>query len=122
MTPFLKEAQDLFEYTRGLRRDFHMHPELGFEEVRTAGIVASELHKLGLEVTTGIAHTGVMAVLEGAKPGRVVLLRVDMDALPVNEATGAEYASQYGEDARLRARWPHGHRVDGSPLAACPPG
>jgi amidohydrolase len=111
MTPFLKEAQDLFEYTRGLRRDFHMHPELGFEEVRTAGIVASELHKLGLEVTTGIAHTGVMAVLEGAKPGRVVLLRVDMDALPVNEATGAEYASQ--STGKMHACGHDGHTAIG---------
>jgi amidohydrolase len=92
--PFLEEAQELFEYTRGLRRDFHRHPELGFQEVRTAGIVARELRELGLEVSTGIAKTGVVGLLEGARPGPVLLLRFDMDALPILEETGAEYASQ----------------------------
>jgi amidohydrolase len=90
---FLKEALELFDYTRALRRDFHMHPELGFREVRTAGIVSRELHSLGLEVTTGVAETGVVAMIEGG-PGPVVLLRFDMDALPIQEETGAEYASQ----------------------------
>jgi amidohydrolase len=94
MPDFLSTAQDLFEYTRALRRDFHSHPELGFQEVRTAGIVARELNTLGLEVTTGIAKTGVVALLEGGKPGPVILLRFDMDALPITEETGAEYASQ----------------------------
>jgi amidohydrolase len=94
MTDLLNEALDLFEYTRGLRRDFHRHPELGYQEVRTAGIVARELKALGLEVATGIAETGVVALLEGARPGPVALLRFDMDALPVQEETGAEYASQ----------------------------
>ena len=84
----------MFEYTRRLRRDFHMHPELGYQEVRTAGIVARELSELGLEVTTGIAKTGVVGMLEGGRPGQVVLLRFDMDALPITEQTGAEYASQ----------------------------
>lgn len=94
MTDFLTEAQQLFEYTRDLRRDFHRHPELGFKEVRTAGIVARQLGELGLEVSSGIAETGVVALLEGGQPGPVVLLRFDMDALPVQEETGAEYASQ----------------------------
>jgi amidohydrolase len=94
MPDFFREAQDLFEYTRELRRDFHRHPEMGFQEVRTAGIVARELNSLGLEVTTGIAKTGVVGLLEGDKPGPVILLRFDMDALPINEETGAEYASQ----------------------------
>ncbi len=93
MTDFLAKAKAFFDYTQTLRRDFHMHPELGFEEVRTAGIVAKELRELGLETTTGIAKTGVVALLEGAKPGPVVLLRFDMDALPIEEETGAEYAS-----------------------------
>jgi amidohydrolase len=91
---FLKEANQLFEYTRALRRDFHRHPELGFQEVRTAGIVASELRALGLEVTTAVAETGVVALLEGARPGPTALLRFDMDALPVQEQSNAEYASQ----------------------------
>ena len=94
MIDFLSEAEGLFEYTKSLRRDFHRYPELGFQEVRTAGIVAQELNKLGLEVTTGVAKTGVVALLEGSHPGPVVLARFDMDALPITEETGAKYASQ----------------------------
>jgi len=94
MADYYQEALALYEYTRALRRDFHRHPELGYQEVRTAGIVARELSALGLEVRTGIAETGVVALLEGAAPGPVVLLRFDMDALPIQERTGAEYASQ----------------------------
>lgn len=90
---FLTDARDVFPYTQELRRDFHRHPELGFQEVRTAGVVARELEKLGLEVHTGIADTGVIALIEGSAPGPVVMLRFDMDALPVLEQTGAEYAS-----------------------------
>lgn len=94
MIDFISEAQELFEYTRELRRDFHQHPELGFQEVRTAGIVARELTDLGLEVSTGVGKTGVVAILEGKKEGPVILARFDMDALPIQEETGAEYASQ----------------------------
>jgi amidohydrolase len=94
MTDFLNEAKVLFPYTQTLRRDFHMHPELGFHEIRTSGIVAKELEALGLEVTKGIGKTGVVGLLEGAKPGLTLLLRFDMDALPITEDTGAEYASQ----------------------------
>ncbi len=94
MPNFLSEAQALFEYTQSMRRDFHAHPELGFHEDRTAGIVAEELTTLGLEVRTGVGGTGVVALLEGAKPGPVVLVRADMDALPIREETGASYASQ----------------------------
>lgn len=93
MTDYLTQAQELFPYTQSLRRDLHMHPELGFREVRTAGIIARELQTLDMEVTTGIAKTGVIGLLEGAKPGPVVLVRFDMDALPVTEETGAPYAS-----------------------------
>lgn len=94
MTEWFSEANSLFEYTQSMRRDFHMHPELGFQEVRTAGIVAKELSALGLEVHTGIAGTGVVALIEGDRPGPVVLVRADMDALPITEETGAPYASQ----------------------------
>jgi amidohydrolase len=94
MPDFLSDAQALFKYTQSMRRDFHTHPELGFQEVRTAGIIAKELTALGLEVHTGIGITGVVALLEGAKPGPVVLVRADMDALPIREETGAPYASQ----------------------------
>jgi len=95
MTDILTEAQSHFPFTRALRRDFHMHPELGFNEIRTGGIVAKELEALGIEVTKGVGKTGVVGLLEGAKPGPTLLLRFDMDALPITEDTGAEYASQY---------------------------
>jgi amidohydrolase len=94
MIDFVTEARALFPYTQSMRRDFHIHPELGFHEVRTAGIVAKELESLGLEVTKGVGKTGVVGLLEGSKPGPTILLRFDMDALPIVEETGAEYASQ----------------------------
>ncbi|RPJ23995.1 MAG: amidohydrolase, partial [Chloroflexi bacterium] len=94
MIDLLKEAKELFPYTQSLRRDFHRHPELGFREVRTAGIVARELEALGIEVTKGVGKTGVVGLLEGSKPGPTLLLRFDMDALPIMEETEAEYASQ----------------------------
>jgi amidohydrolase len=93
MTDYLDEAQALFEYTRTLRRDFHQHPELGFQEIRTANIVAKELAGLGLEVKTGVGQTGVVGLLEGQSPGGVVLLRFDMDALPIVEENETDYAS-----------------------------
>ena len=93
MINYLDEAQELFEYTRDLRRDFHRHPEIGFKEIRTANIVANELTNMGLDVKTGVGQTGVVALLEGKTPGPVVLVRFDMDALPIQEETGAEYAS-----------------------------
>lgn len=94
MIDFLKEARLYFDYTQKLRRDFHAHPELGYQEIRTSGIISNELHKLGLEVTSGVAKTGVVALLKCRTPGPVALLRFDMDALPIGEKTGAVYASQ----------------------------
>jgi amidohydrolase len=76
------------------RRDIHEHPELSNREVRTAKLVAEHLKKLGLEVKTGIAHTGVSAVLKGARPGPIVALRADMDALPVTEKTDVPFKSR----------------------------
>jgi len=76
------------------RRDIHEHPELGEQETRTAALVAEHLRKLGLEVKTGVANTGVVAVLKGSKPGPVVALRADMDALPVKEPAGLPFASK----------------------------
>ena len=75
------------------RRDLHANPELGFAETRTAGVVADHLRALGLEVRTGVGKTGVVGILRGARPGRTVALRADMDALPVLEATGLPFAS-----------------------------
>lgn len=93
MISIIEEANALFEYTQSLRRDFHQHPELGFKEYRTSEIVSRELKSFGLAVKTGIAGTGVSALIEGNKPEPVVLIRFDMDALPLQEETGAEYAS-----------------------------
>lgn len=75
------------------RRDFHANPELGNRENRTAGIVAKHLQSLGLEVKTGVAKTGVVAILRGDKPGPVVALRADMDALPVTERGNLPFKS-----------------------------
>ncbi len=77
-----------------IRRDIHRHPELAFNETRTAGIIADRMEKLGLEVQTGIAQTGVVATLRGSKPGKTVLYRADIDALPILEAVDAEYKSR----------------------------
>lgn len=76
------------------RRDIHQHPELGNREVRTAALVAEHLTGLGLEVRTGVAHTGVVGTLVGGKPGPVIALRADMDALPVTERVDLPYASK----------------------------
>lgn len=76
------------------RRDIHQHPELGNREVRTAKLVADHLRSLGYEVKTGVAVTGVVAVLRGGRPGPVVALRADMDALPVTEEVDLPFASK----------------------------
>ena len=76
------------------RRDIHQHPELGDQETRTARLVAEHLRRLGLEVRTGVARTGVVGILKGGKPGRTVALRADMDALPVRELVDLPFASK----------------------------
>jgi amidohydrolase len=76
------------------RRDIHQHPELGNREFRTAGLVADHLEGLGLEVTRGIAHTGVVGILRGGRPGPRIALRADMDALPVTEQVDLPFASR----------------------------
>ncbi|KRB07775.1 M20 family metallopeptidase [Lysobacter sp. Root690] len=84
----------------GWRRDIHQHPELGQQEVRTAKLIADQLRKLGLQPRTGIAHTGVVAVLKGGKPGPKIAIRADMDALPVTEPPGLPFASKVTADYR----------------------
>jgi amidohydrolase len=88
------EIEGLRDTVVGLRRQLHQWPELGFQEERTAALVAEHLRHLGIEVHTGLASTGVLGVLHGAQAGKTVLLRADMDALPVREATDVPYASQ----------------------------
>ena len=82
------------------RRDFHQHPELSNREERTSAQVAAHLRKLGLKPRTGIAHHGVVAIIEGGLPGPKIALRADMDALPVTEQTGLPFASKVTSEYR----------------------
>jgi amidohydrolase len=88
-----KKTDSLQNQVVSWRRDFHQHPELGNHEFRTAGIIADYLKSLGLEVHTGIATTGVVAILRGGKPGPVVALRSELDALPVTERPHVSFPS-----------------------------
>jgi amidohydrolase len=90
----LQLAHSVVPEVTTLRRDLHEHPELSNHEVRTAKIVADELKKLGYEVRTGIAHTGVVGILNGGKPGPKLAIRADMDALPVTEQVELPFASK----------------------------
>ena len=94
-----------------VRRDLHAHPELAFEEVRTAGVVAAELGRLGVPFRTGVGRTGVVATIEGGRPGPVLVIRGDMDALPIHEQTGLEFASTV--DGKMHAC---GHDIHTSTL------
>ena len=76
------------------RRHIHQYPELGNHEFKTAELIAQHLKSLGIEVTTGVAKTGVVGILKGGKPGPVVALRADMDALPVYERLAFPFASK----------------------------
>jgi amidohydrolase len=91
---FLADAEALRAELIMRRRDFHQHPELAFEEHRTASIVADELNGLGLEVQTGVGKTGVIGILEGVRDGPTVLYRADMDALPIQEENETDYVSR----------------------------
>ena len=95
MALYFSLAQELAPQLIAWRRDLHQHPELGFQEHRTAELVARHLEGLGIRVTRGVGKTGVVGVIEGAGPGPVVLLRFDMDALPIEEKTGLPFASQH---------------------------
>jgi len=90
---FVSEVAGLNDQLVAWRRDFHMHPELGFQEVRSASIIADHLRDWGYQVETKVAHTGVVALLKGSAPGPVVMLRFDMDALPITESNECEYVS-----------------------------
>jgi amidohydrolase len=88
-----RRAKELESKVVAWRRDFHQNPELGNREFRTSKIIAEHLQKLGMDVKTGVAHTGVVGVLKGGKPGPVVALRSDMDALPVSEEVDLPFKS-----------------------------
>jgi amidohydrolase len=94
MAAVQSEAFALRDQLIAWRRDFHRHPELGMQEFRTSGIVAKYLSSLGMEVQTGVGQTGVVGLLEGSQPGPVVMLRFDMDALPIQEMNQTDYVSQ----------------------------
>lgn len=89
-----KQYQSIEEKVIQWRHDIHQHPELSNREFNTAQKVADHLRSLGMEVQTGVAHTGVVGILKGKKPGKVVALRADMDALPVTERNALPYRSQ----------------------------
>ena len=89
-----QKADALKDKVIAWRRDFHEHPELGNQEVRTAGIVAAHLRSLGIEVQEKVAYTGVVGILKGGKPGPVVALRADMDGLPVTERVDIPFKSK----------------------------
>lgn len=89
----LQISAELEQKVIAWRRDLHQHPELSNREFRTAKVIAEHLQSLGLEVQTGVANTGVVAILKGGKPGPLVALRADMDALPVTEQTDLPFKS-----------------------------
>ena len=78
-----------------IRRDIHAHPETGFDVERTAGVVARELERLGIEHETGVGRTGVVGLIKGGRPGPTLVIRADMDALPIEEQTGLPFASTH---------------------------
>lgn len=89
----LQISAELEQKVIAWRRDLHQHPELSNREYRTAKVIAEHLQRLGLEVQTGVANTGVVAILQGGQPGPLVALRADMDALPVTEQTDVPFKS-----------------------------
>jgi len=99
-SPATRHAMELWGHVEqilprviAIRRDLHTHPELAYQERRTASVVESVLRELGLEIRTGVARTGVIGLLRGARPGRTLALRADMDALPMDDQLRAPYAS-----------------------------
>src|SRR6201984_1211279 len=89
----LRNLDSMLPDLEALYKDVHSHPELSMQEVRTAGLAADRLRSAGYEVTTGVGKTGVIGVLRNGD-GPTVMLRADMDALPIEEATGLPYASK----------------------------
>lgn len=118
LTRLREEAEAMREQLVAIRRDLHQHPELAFQEVRTAGIVADRLSRIGYEVQTGIGKTGVVAVLEGARQTSrplTLLLRFDMDALPIQEAVDVPFKSI--NDGRMHACGHDAHTAIGLGVA-----
>lgn len=112
---FTSESRSLKAEMVTRRRDFHRHPELAFEETRTASIVAAELENLGLKVQTGVGQTGVVGMLEGDHEGPTLLVRADMDALPIAEANETDYVSLVS--GKMHACGHDGHTAIGLAVA-----
>ena len=108
-------ATDMFADMVATRREFHQYPELGFEEQRTSGLVAERLQALGLEVQVGVGQTGVVGLLEGNQPGPTVMMRFDMDALPITEQNEVDYISRH--PGVMHACGHDGHMTIGLALA-----
>ena len=108
MSDFLKkEISAIEKEVIILRRDFHQHPEIGLKEIRTSGVIAEYLGKAGLAVKTGVGQTGVVGLLQGAKPGKTLMIRADMDALPIQEENQVPYRSE--NDGVMHACGHDGH-------------
>ena len=90
----LVQASNHFQFAQQIRRDLHKNPELGFQEFRTASVIAGHLNQFGCLVKEGVGKTGVVGILDTGRAGRCLMLRFDMDALPVQEENECEYASQ----------------------------
>jgi len=88
-------TQRIESHLIAIRRDIHAHPELGFQEVRTAGVVSAELTRLGIPHQTGIGKTGVVGLIQGGRNGKTLAIRADMDALPIQETSGLAFASMF---------------------------
>jgi amidohydrolase len=107
MSATISVPQRLVDDVVLIRRDLHMHPELGFREHRTAAMVADRLRGLGYQVHQGIGTTGVVGIIKGGRPGRTIMLRADMDALPIFEERDHSYRSQ--TDGAMHACGHDGH-------------
>src|ERR1700752_1369555 len=118
--PVLKNLDRLIPDIEALYKDIHAHPELSMQETRTAGLAADRLRAAGYEVTSGVGKTGVVGLLRNGD-GPIVMLRADMDALPIEEATGLPYASKVtapdreGNTEPVSHMW--GHDMHGNCLA-----
>jgi hippurate hydrolase len=119
--PIVNRVADLHDEITAWRRDLHAHPELLYDVHRTAATVAEKLRAFGCdEVVSGIGRTGVVGVIRGGKgpAAKVIGLRADMDALPIEEATKLPYVDGARQDARLRPRRPYRHAARGRALLA----
>src|SRR5689334_21951628 len=106
--PVLKNLDRIIPDLETLYKNIHAHPELSMQETRTAGIAADRLRSAGYDVTTGVGKTGVVGLLRNGD-GPTVMLRADMDALPIEEATGLPYASKIKMKDRQGNTVPVGH-------------